>query len=135
MRLDVSPHATLADAQAAAEARIDEAAGRARARYITVTPGQEATYVEKGRQAEAYRAAGYPADLTSYPWIQAEVNATGKTPQQAADDILAQRDQWIALGAQIEELRIKGKSDIRSATTKAQVRQLADQAVAALDAI
>ncbi|RME58088.1 hypothetical protein D6779_07220, partial [Candidatus Parcubacteria bacterium] len=71
---DPLPHA-----RAEAEKMIDEAAGQARARYITVAPGQEATYVEKARQAEAFKAAGYPTpvDVNLYPLIDAEVQATG----------------------------------------------------------
>ena len=46
----------------------------ARARYITIAPGQDATYAAKYADAAAYAAAGYPADTSNYPWIEAEAS-------------------------------------------------------------
>jgi len=114
---------------------IDSAAGRARERYATTTPGQAETYIEKGEEAADFVVAGYPADLTAYPFIRAEVNATGKTATQAADDILARRSAWIAVGASIEQERIGGKIAVDAATDIAGVEAARDAAIAALDSI
>lgn len=88
---------------------VDSAAGKVRAKYITISPGQDATYVEKGNEAERYKLAGYPADLTSYPWIAAEVAGTGLNAQDATDAILAKKAFWAATGSMIEKERLAGK--------------------------
>lgn len=90
-------------------------------------------YQEKGDEAADYVANGYPADLASYPFIQAEVNATGKTATQAADDILAQKSAWIMLGAATEEARLSGKVAVDAATDEAGVDAARDAAVVALE--
>lgn len=132
---------TLEDAQAAAIAAIDAAAGAARARYITVTAGQDATYLAKAAQAEAYAAAGYPADLTTYGYIEAELARLGLDPAQASDrraacdGILAIRAQWLAIDALIERHRLVGKARVQAAADHAAVAAERDAAVAALDAI
>lgn len=120
---------------------IDGAAGEARRRHITSVPGQAETYAEKGEEAADYVAAGYPAptgsppEYVGYPFIQAEVEATGKTSTQAADDILAQKSAWITIGAAIEKERIGGKTNVDAASDVASIESIRDAAVAALDAI
>lgn len=126
---------TLGDLQTAAKQEVDNAAETARQRYITPGAGQSMAYQEKSDEATDYAAANYPADLTSYPFIQAEVNATGKTAQQAADDIIAQRSAWVAKGAAIEELRIKAKQDIDAATDESSINMFKNNAVAALETV
>lgn len=91
----------------AALAAIDAAAGAARARYITIAPGQEATYLIKADQATAFKAAAYTGTVPGL--VQAEIDATGATAQQAADDILAQEAAWAVLAALIESARRRGK--------------------------
>ena len=102
--------------QATAFNRIDQSAERARLRHITGGIGQALVYQEKAEQAVDYIAAGYPSDLSSYPYLQAEANATGKDSTQIANDILTQRSMWIAIGADIEEARLRGKKAVREAT-------------------
>ena len=85
----VLPSSALANAKASAAAKIDSAAGRARARYITTTPGQDATYTAKYAEAQAYRAAGYPGNLAGYPFIAGESYPnSNRTPQESADRII-----------------------------------------------
>ena len=81
--------------------------------------GQEATYVAKAQDADGYCAAGYPADTTGYPYIAAESAATGLTPAQTADRIIATRDAWQQLNAQIEATRIGAKDAARAAADDA----------------
>lgn len=114
---------------------VDAAAERARLRYITSGSGQALVYQEKGEQASAYVTAGYPADTTGYPFIEAEINATGKTKEAAADDILTQRTAWISLGATIEQERLSGKKSIDDATDKAGIDTALSTALSTIDAI
>jgi hypothetical protein len=96
---------------------IDAGAGQIRMKYFTSVPGQETSYQEKASDANAYKSAGYPSDITPYPWLASEVVATGKTAVQAADDILAAKALWTAKGSQIEGERMLGKTSVKNATT------------------
>lgn len=114
---------------------IDVTAEQARLRYVTAGSGQAMVYLKKGDEADAYVLAGYPADTSGYPFIEAEINATGKTKEVAADDIVAQRNAWVILGASIEEERLGGKKAIDDATDEAGVDTARDATIIALDAI
>jgi len=128
------PPPPLADVKAGAKSAIDAAAGEARKRYITTSPGQEATYLLKERQAREYIAAGYPA--TPVPvLVQAEADALGVTPQQAADSIVTKADTWISLAATIERIRRGNNVAIDNATDAASVTSLRDSAITALAAV
>lgn len=118
-----------------AKVEVDRVAERARLKYVTFGSGQAMTYAEKSDEAADYVAAGYPVDLSSYPFLQAEVNATGKTPVAAADDILMQKSAWIVVGAAIEEARLLGKKNIDAAGTENEITLARDNAVAALEAL
>jgi len=118
-----------------ANRRIDNIAENARLRYITGGAGQSMIYQEKAKQADAYVAAGYPADTTNYPMIQSESNATGNNTTDAADGIIAQRDTWLIIGAEIEEARLTGKAGVTAATTVTTITTSKDDAVAILEAI
>ncbi len=111
------PVKPLAQAQTEAAAAINQAAGATRQKYITTSPGQEATYTEKARQCEAYKAAGYPAtpDPISHAYVVADANAKQCSYQAACDAILVERDQWAVLGAKIEEARRKAKLAVSAA--------------------
>lgn len=126
---------TLEEHRAASIYELDKATEGVRDKFITRGPGQAMTYQEKGDEAADFVAAGYPADLSTYPFLQAEVNATGKTPAQAADDILAQKSAWIVVGAAIEEERLRGKISINAAVDKDAITAALDAAVAAMEAI
>lgn len=115
--------------------QIDNVAGNARTRYITSAPGQEMTYLEKSEEAADYAAAGYPADTTNYPFVAADATAYSITPQQAADQILAQRAVWITAGAQIEQVRLNGKNQVNTATTQQDVQLIVETTISALNAI
>ena len=111
------PPPALDQVKATAAAAIDQAAGETRQKYITTSPGQEATYAEKARQCEAYKAAGYPATLDpiTHAYVMAEANAKSCSYQAACDAILAERDQWAVLGAKIEEASRKAKLAVAAA--------------------
>lgn len=126
--------ATLPDAIKYAESYIDKEAAKARSRFISTGAGQDATYVVKGEQAQAYRDAGYAGDVPAY--IALEAAATGSTAQATADLILTLRDQWNTLvGPAIEAQRIGGKASVRAAETVEQVDAAMRAATLALQAI
>lgn len=112
---------------------IDVEAGRARARYITVAPGQEATYILKAQQAAAFKAGGYVGAVPGL--VQAEVDATGATAQQAADAILVQEAAWAVKAAQIESARRRGKVAAGNAADAAAVEAAQAAAIAELGAL
>ena len=122
---DPTPHSA-----AEQKARIDEAAGAARARYITVQPGQEATYQRKEQEARQYLADG-----TIGPMLQAEADATGMAVADLANQIVATADQWTQLAAAIEAKRMSAKRAIDAETDWTKHKAIADAAIAYLEAI
>lgn len=131
-RYDGAP--TLLAIKAYAAQLIDASAGAARLRYITDIAGQQAVYLQKASEAEAYRAAGYTGPVP--PYIAAEAGAMGMTGQQAADRILAIASAWgNELSPAIERVRINGKQAVEAAEDAAAVDAARTAAVAALGAI
>lgn len=129
------PVPTFAQLRVRAKSLVDGKAGEVRARYITVVVGQEATYLLKERQAEAFKAAGYAGAVPAM--IQAEVDATGLGAQAACDAVLVERDFWVAKAAAIEKERRAGKLAL-DAVADANVQALEairDAALQALDAL
>lgn len=126
---------TLDDFKTRASQDVDDSAETARQRYITPGAGQTMAYQEKSDEAADYAAVGYPADLSSYPFIQSEVNATGKSAHQAVDDILAKRSAWVTKGAAIEEIRVKAKLNIEAADSEDSINMEKDNAIAALGVV
>lgn len=124
------PALSLADTKAASLKEIDAAAGVARGRYITIAPGQEATYLIKSQQAAAFKASGYTGAVPGL--VQAEIDATGAAAQQATDDILAQEAAWSVIAAQIESARRRGKVAVGNAADLAAVAVARDAALAEL---
>jgi hypothetical protein len=112
----------LPQCKAEAAAEVDKVAGETRLRFITTSPGQEATYTAKLNDAKAYIAAGYPTDTTPYIWIATEAAKTGSTPQIVADLIVYTSNLWSAVGAQIEGSRQMAKQSITGAINAVQVR-------------
>lgn len=114
----------LTDADWAAEieprllGQIDIECGQFRARFITTTPGQEMTYLEKERQARAWLADADPDDA-DYPMLAAEAAARGLSMSAQVDLVIAQADAWRQLGAAIEGARMGAKAAVQAATTEA----------------
>lgn len=133
----VFPAKPIEQVKAEASIDIDQTAGATRSKYITNTAGQEATYTEKARQCEAYKAASYPAtpDPVGHAYVIAEASANGCSYQAACDAILAERDQWVVVGAKIEEARRKAKIAIAAATTAEAVEAALQTGLAELTAL
>ena len=108
---------------------IDTFAGKLREKYITSIPGQDATYISKQLDAEAYKVAGYPSDGTPYKWVTAEWNSLktvtpNVTMQQTADGLLAIAQQWAIIGSTIESARRTAKLLTTGATTYTEILQI-----------
>lgn len=131
------PGQELARAIIVANKAIDDAAGAARARYITISPGQEATYIAKEVECRAYAAAGYPSNTASmeYLWVKAEASALGVTNTVAADTIITQANQWVYVGSTIEKVRRTGKLSVGAKLSKAEVEAQATATITALSSI
>jgi hypothetical protein len=122
-----------------AKAHVDELAGIERQKYITVSPGQEATYAAKLADAKAYLADAEahlvdnrPWDASQYVWIKAEADALGLTPLDVASKIIAISNQWALVGAHIEAARQLAKQSISAATTVTECRAAQEMFKAAL---
>lgn len=133
--LSADEHAALAAKKTEARDCIDSAAGRARARYVTVAPGQEATYQAKQAEADAYVAAGGPSDTSGYPILTAEAQARGITVAELADLVRGLRDQWLQAAASIEAIRIGGKGAVDAAPDQAAIEAAVSQALGQLEVV
>lgn len=135
----IDPHLpSIEEVKKAALSAIDFEAGKARARYMTVAPGQEATYQLKVEEASAYIAAGRPADTTAYPMLVSEASARGMSVSQLADIIVATRARWVQLAAMIEAQRVSGKLAVEAAASTGNRDAIAsarDAVVAELEAM
>lgn len=118
-------------AQAAID--IDNQAGLTRGKYITDVPGQAATYLLKADQATKYKAGNYQGAIPGL--VQSEATARGISAQQAADDIIAEQDQWVALTTGVETIRRLGKVNVKKATSPQAVETIRLQIINQLKAI
>lgn len=115
---------------------INRAAGIARQRYITISPGQELVYMAKERQAREYKAAGYTGATPEF--VAGEATATGLSAQAAAGAIIAKADAWISIGAQIDQAKRTASVQIDAAKTAgdtAAITAARDTAIAAIEAL
>jgi len=138
---DLQP-APISDLVKSKKLDIDTEAGKTRAKYITVAPGQEATYISKEKQARDYVAAGYPsANVVQYPYVLAEaesiygLNPTAAQIKTECDNIIAQANAWAVLGATIERVRRTGKIAVSAAADAAAIESAAATAIAELQAL
>jgi len=127
------PPPPLADVKAQAIAQLNAVAEQRRQKWLPA-PGQALTYMEKERQARAYKAAGYTGQVP--PLVHAEVTA-GRyaTAKAAADAIIAAADAARAALTQIEAERVAGIAAIQAAKDAAGVQaalQTAEQKIRAI---
>ena len=124
--------APLRKARQDAHVRIRARADQVRRAFVTPITGQELTYQEKERQAEAFLAAApvpdpaHPDDLRDFGFIFGEVGITGQSAFQVATIILHKRDVMRDIGPAIERLRLQAAARVDAAPDAAAV----DQAVA-----
>jgi len=128
----------LTNAKRVAYERVIIAVGDARLRYVVSTATQSGTYIDKAKEAEAYKTAGYPLplDTTLYPYIDGSSRARGLTAAQAADYILGEYSRLRALnGRQVEYIREQASVHIEAATTLAEIESIKTRAINALLAV
>ncbi|AYJ86209.1 hypothetical protein D3Y57_09830 [Sphingomonas paeninsulae] len=94
-------------------AKIDADAGAFRAQFITVSPGQEMTYVFKAAEAKAWVAGAPDAD---FPFMAAEAAAGGRTIADVQTEVAYSSALFIKLGSRIEGARMAAKAAVTAAT-------------------
>lgn len=112
---------------------IDAYAGKVRACYITVAPGQEATYMYKEQQAKDFIAANYSGAVPSL--IDAEICATGATAQVVCDTILATAASWQYLAGIIEKIRRTAKIQISQTTDLVVAKAILDSSITSFNTL
>lgn len=137
------PPPRLSDIQTVVKASIDAAAGMARMRFVSGGEMIDQEYKRTEQVARDYVTAGYPVTVPLA--IQAEVDRTGSTAQQAADNIIATANALNHALDQIRAARLAGKAAIAACVainpdvpTQAELDTLTSAeaaAIAMLDAI
>lgn len=129
----MSSYNTVAQTRWYAHQAIDAEAGRARLRYITDVPGQQAVYAVKLREARDWLAVpvGNPG-----PHLAAISAAMSSTPSSVAQDIVAANVAWAEnVSPSIEAARLAGKAAVTAAATIAAACTARDASLDALRAI
>lgn len=116
----VAPTRVLADVKTQAKAEINQLAGEARARFITVIPGQEMLYLEKKAEAKRWLEAQNPS-LQDYPLLAAEVNITAIDAPALANLWMQMAAQWSVVAATIEAMRMAYINNVTGAANVATV--------------
>jgi hypothetical protein len=133
----VDPVVSVADARKQAIAAINQHAGYVRTLFVTDLPGQQMIYLAKEAEARAYLAESpEPASLAGYPMIAAEVGITADTALELALYWQGTANQWRALAASIEQIRLGHIKMLEhpDLTVDAAI-SMRDGAIAALDQI
>ncbi|OSO71381.1 hypothetical protein B6N17_020360 [Stutzerimonas stutzeri] len=115
-------------------ARIDSAADAARAR-VAGDPLRAVEYDRARLEAQTYADAGYPADAV--PRTVAAWAISGRTPQEAAESILAEAAAYTDALYLLREIRLRAKGEIRirlEAGETGEAEMVANNAVTAIEA-
>jgi hypothetical protein len=129
-----SKAAQLARHRATAIDEVGAITDRVRRLFITSIAGQEMIYLAKEREAQEYLSASpAPGDLSGFPFLAAEVLASGLPVFQVAEIILFKADQWRAVGAQIEALRSGVGIAIGGASSAGEITVVLDDFRQAMD--
>lgn len=111
---------------------IDTAADAAR-RAVARDPLRAVEYDRAAAEAEAFKDAGYPSDAV--PRTVAAWAISGRTAQQAADNILLESAAYTEALYQIREARLGAKELVRQAMAAGNVDQAQDIAAETIAAI
>lgn len=140
MQVEVSRFETMDEAKAYAARVIDEAAERARTKYVTPGSGQAMEYQAVREEAVRYLSG----ETGSWPMLQADVQGgtihpvTGQPVSNiddAANAVMVMHGLWQQVGSAIRAIRLGGKAQVMQATTQAQVAAIRDQVIAQLNAL
>lgn len=116
----VAPTVDMNAVKAAAKHEINLLAGAARARFITIIPGQEMLYLEKKAEALRWLSAQSP-DIADYPFLGAEVNITAATPNELANLWMQMAAQWAVAASIIEGMRMAYINNVNGAADVATI--------------
>ncbi|WP_010462351.1 hypothetical protein [Pseudomonas mandelii] len=109
--------------------RVDQAADAARVE-VAGDPLRALEYQRTADEAQAFKAAGYP--VAAIPPMVAAWAINGRTPQQAADNILSEAEAYSADLVWIRTTRLAAKEQIRACMASEQeedAEELANSAV------
>lgn len=122
VRSQASKDAELAELKARALDDVIARAREIRLMFVTELPGQELIYAEKRAEAIAFVAATpVPTDLTSYPFIAAEVGITAQSAEGVAQVYLNLSQIWLAAGVSLEAIRLGAAQAIDAAVSQAEI--------------
>lgn len=116
-------------------AKIDAAADSARS-IVAGDPLRAVEYERAAEEARQFVAAGYPADAV--PPMVASWAIGNRTPQQAADNILAEASAFSAALIELRTLRLAAKDQIRSLMAEgktSEAQKLVDVTISAVNAV
>lgn len=109
------PVAAIEDRRTAAKNTIDTEAGNARTRFVSAGQLVAEEYLQAENAAQQWTDSGRPASQVPDD-VQVWADASGMTPDQAADNILATAANWRTLITTIRQIRLSGKAAVDSAT-------------------
>ncbi|BAW20849.1 MULTISPECIES: hypothetical protein [Pseudomonas] len=121
----------LGAARLCAAQQIDEAADNSRVAVV----GNSLRVIEyqlAEQEAQAFQAAGFEGEVP--PTVQAWVDAADLSPQEAAENILAEAAAWKGALYTIRAARLKGKQQALKAASHDEAEAIADAAIAAINA-
>lgn len=84
---------------------------------------QLSIYTAKSIDGRAWQLKAFGTEIDAYRWIKAEMKASGSSPDAVAAKFVALYTTLVDRLAEIEEHRVYGKADVRSAETKEAVRE------------
>ncbi|WP_262694489.1 hypothetical protein [Kordiimonas aquimaris] len=114
---------TLDECKRRSKREIDQGAGTVRGRYITSVRGQSETYLIKEQQARAWLSdTSQEIELFKLPC--AEIGITGTDMLDVCTKITQKADEWVALAAAVEAVRLGTKKQIDAATTVNEIEQI-----------
>ena len=114
---------------------VDAYAETARQEHMAVGPVQMMVYTEKFNEATDYIVDDMPEDTSPYPFIDAEVGATGKSAEEIANSIIDKKGEWISFNAKVERVRLVAKTHILEAQTIESVDEIVKLAADTLDSM
>lgn len=112
-------------------ASVDAAADAAR-RAVAGDPLRAVEYANAATEAQAFAAAGYQGTV---PPMVAAWAINGRTPQQAADSILAEAAQYSAALVQLRTVRLGAKELIRATMAAGNIEHAQDIAAETIASI
>ncbi|MDX5979638.1 hypothetical protein [Vreelandella alkaliphila] len=125
--------AILSGVQLSFERDIDNAAGAARAAFVSPGSYIDQEYLLAKQEASEWLANG--KDESSVPASVADhVAMTGQTTEEAANEIVATAEQWEQALSAIRSLRLAGKTAVRQSETVEAKEAAAQNAITQLKA-